>query len=591
MTEDTASPQLLWAEDGSPRSGRFGDVYFSKDDGLSETRAVFLGGCGMPECWEGRADFTVGELGFGTGLNIIALIDLWKRHRQDNARLHVFTVEGYPLTREEAARALQAWPDVAETADAILGQWPTKRPGFHRIDLPQWNVTIDLAIGEVEWALDSWQGKADAWFLDGFSPALNPGMWSEEIMARVAKLSAPGARLATFTVAGAVRRALAANGYTVEKKPGHGRKRERLEAVMAGERAQRSTPRIAVIGGGIAGASMVRALKALGHAPTLIEAEHIGAGASGFPASLVTPRLDAGDAVIGGLYAQCLERAGQLYQDIDGAILSHGVIHLEHQARDAARFDKIAIQTLWPDDTMQRLDAAQASALVGEEVAHGGLNMKTAFALHPASVLGEWLKDTTILKATVTSIERTVDGFSILSRDGVVLEADVVVLAAGWGNAALAQQLGLAPVGGQADWTVNPAAKGLRAVAWGGYSVPTADGMLYGATHERGVTNPVVWDDASEKNRSTLQSTLPQRAALNDEGIAKRRVSVRATTHDRLPVCGELEDGLYVLGGMGSRGFCASPLLAEHIAAVISGVGSPLPYAFTARLTPKRLMF
>ena len=109
---DDASPQLLWADDGSPRSGRFGDVYFSKDDGLAETRAVFLQGCGLPEAWSGRSAFTVGELGFGTGLNIVALLDLWRRTRADGARLRIFSIEGFPLTRDEAARALAARPAI-----------------------------------------------------------------------------------------------------------------------------------------------------------------------------------------------------------------------------------------------------------------------------------------------------------------------------------------------------------------------------------------------------------------------------------------------------------------------------------------------
>lgn len=587
MTDDTASPQLVWADDGSPRSGRFGDVYFSKDDGLAETRAVFLGGCDMPAVWQDRTRFTVGELGFGTGLNIIALIDLWRQHRPSDRQLHVFTVEGYPLTRDEAARALAAWPDVADTAAALLDQWPTKRPGFHRIDLPQWGVTLDIAVGEVEWALSQWAGQADAWFLDGFSPALNPGMWSEDIMAAVAAHSAPGCHLATFTVAGAVRRALAANGFTVDKKPGHGRKRERLEARMAGTPSVPSAPRVAVIGAGIAAASTVRALKAAGLIPTVIEAEHPGAGGSGFPASLVTPRMDAGDDFIAGLYAQCLERAGQLYGQIDGAILSRGVVQLEHMARDAARFDKIAAQPLWPDNTMARLTSAEASDLIGEPVGQGGLHMTSAFALSPQHVLADWLADTPVITAKVNGLQHTADGWALLNDNGeTIITVDHVVVAAGWGTAALLPDLALSPVAGQADWAEH---EGLSAtaVAWGGYSVPTPQGLLYGATHDRGVTDPAPNDAASGKNLSTLSQTLPTRAAAIAGAPRHRRTAVRATTPDRLPLCGQIGEGLHVLTGMGSRGFCASPLLGEHIAATITGAPSPLPKEWAQRLRPR----
>lgn len=262
--DDDASPLLTWTEEGEPRSGRFGDVYFSRDDGLAETRAVFLEGCGLPDAWMGRDHFTVAELGFGTGLNIAALLYLWRRTRPEGGRLHIFSIEGFPLTAAEAARALGAWPALAEATEALIANWPAATPGFHRVDLPGFDAVLDLAVGDAAWALEQWSGVADAWFLDGFSPALNPGMWSPEVMALIAERSALGARLATFTVAGAVRRGLAGQGFIVEKRPGHGRKRERLEARLPSVFEPSPPPRVAVIGAGIAGASVARALKAQG---------------------------------------------------------------------------------------------------------------------------------------------------------------------------------------------------------------------------------------------------------------------------------------------------------------------------------------
>ena len=247
MTIDDASPRLTWTDEGEPRSGRFCDVYFSRDDGLAETRAVFLDGCGLPSAWAGRAAFTVAELGFGTGLNIAALLDLWRRSGPVGGRLHIFSVEGFPLTAEEAARALANWPELSDAAQALIAAWPAATPGFHRIDLPDFNAVLDLAIGDAAWALAQWSGAADAWFLDGFSPALNPGMWSPEVMGLIAARSAPGARLATFTVAGAVRRGLAEQGFVVDKRPGHGRKRERLEARLPTLVEAETRPRVAVI--------------------------------------------------------------------------------------------------------------------------------------------------------------------------------------------------------------------------------------------------------------------------------------------------------------------------------------------------------
>src|SRR5579864_5188772 len=107
-----ASPVLIGA-DGALRSRRYGDVYFSKDGGLAESRAVFLAGCGLPERWAGRRRFSVGELGFGTGLNVLALLHLWRAHRPPGAQLCIFSVEAEPLTAAEAGRALAVWPELA----------------------------------------------------------------------------------------------------------------------------------------------------------------------------------------------------------------------------------------------------------------------------------------------------------------------------------------------------------------------------------------------------------------------------------------------------------------------------------------------
>ena len=588
-----ASPQLFWAEDGSPRSGRFGDVYFSKDDGLAETRAVFLQGCGLPEAWNERTDFTVAELGFGTGLNIVALLDLWRRTRPENGRLHVFSIEGFPLIRDEAARALAAWPELAEVAQALLAVWPAGTPGFHRLDLPQWKASIDLAVGDAEWALEQWSGPADAWFLDGFSPALNPGMWSPEIMALIAARSAPGARVATFTVAGAVRRGLTEHGFTVEKKPGHGRKRERLEAHLpASPPPVASPPHVAVIGAGIAGASVARALIAGGARVTVVEAERPGAGGSGFPAALVTPRLDAGDTLIAGFHAQALERARDLYRALPDAVIAEGVLQLEQAPRDVTRFDKIAAQDLWPADAMTRLDVPAAASCLGDTVQNGGLMMAGALALRPAAVLEPWLASAERLTARVAVLQPQGQGWRLVDADGAtVIEADAVVLTAGWGSAKLtgdwAPELGLAPVAGQADWVEGPTTP---PVAWGGYAVPTGTGLLFGATHDRGRTDREPTVEASARNLATLAAALPALAARAEAaGPTQTRVAVRATTPDRLPVAGPLAaSGLYALTGLGSRGFCVAPLLGEHLAARILSQPSPLPRTAQRRLSPTR---
>lgn len=587
MTDDR-SPRLIWTEDGAPRSGRFDDVYFSREDGLAESRAVFLAGCGLPEAWRGRRRFTVAELGFGTGLNIAALLDLWRREGPPDAHLNIFSVEGFPLGRDEAARALAGWPEIAGAAAALLDAWPVSTPGFHRLDLPRFDATLDLAVGEAAWALSEWSGRADAWFLDGFAPATNPGMWSDAVLDGVAKRSAPGARLATFTVAGAVRRGLADRGFEVEKRPGHGRKRERLEGRRPGPAPVDRAPSVAIVGAGIAGAALARAFAALDVDCTVVERDAPGAGGSGFPSSLVTPRLDAGDAGIAALYAQALCRARTLYGRVSGAVLAEGVLQLEQTARDAGRFAKVAAQDIWSGGAMTPLTAAACSDRLGEPVETSGLFMRDALALHPRPVLEQWLQQADRLMATVDRIEPAASGWRLIDAAGqTILKADVVVIAAGWGAAELVASAPLSPVRGQADWVEGLAGP---PAAWGGYAIPTATGLLFGATHDRGETGVGTDAASTARNLGTLEARLPRLAARVVAGPIHSRAAVRATTPDRLPLAGALAPGLFTLTGLGSRGFCAAPLLAEHIAASATGTPSPLPAALARRVDPQRFV-
>lgn len=589
MNERDNDPGIAWGEDATPRSGRFGDVYFSAQDGLAETRAVFLQGCGLPERWRERDRFVVAELGFGTGLNIAALLDLWRRERSPAGRLHVFSIEAFPVSRDDAIRALGHWPELSETVSPLLARWPPPTPGFHRIDLPEFGATIDLAVMDVRAALEAWSGQADSWFLDGFAPSANPAMWSDDVLALVAARSAPDAVAATFTVAGVVRRGLQANGFEVEKRPGFGRKRERLEARLTGERLARPSPqRVAVIGGGIAGAAAIRALRAEGVEAVLIEAEASGAGASGNPAGLVTPRFDAGGGDAAAFFAQAFERAVALYEaTTPEAIIARGALQLETGERDAARFDRIAAQPWW-NGALPRLDPQAASELL-HDPAPGALWIRDGLVIENRTALQAWIGEAPIVQATVADVYADPNGFRLVDPQGRdVLIVDAVVLTAGWGLHSLRPDLSMTPARGQANWV--DAAVRPRPAAWGGYAVPTRTGFLYGATFDRGQTSCEIRDEDTARNAATLTAMRPTLAMPLRTNPVQARARIRATTRDHLPVAGELEPGLWLLGGLGSRGLTTAPLLAEHVIAGLLGLPSPLPANLARRLEPARLL-
>ena len=217
MNRDEAQKaDVEWRENGVPVSTRFADPYFSITDGLAETRHVFLAGNDLPERF--CAGFHIAELGFGTGLNLLAA---WKAWEESGATtpLRFTSFEAFPMDASEMARALAVWPDLAPYAARLAAAWE----GGTTLETD--TLHLNVIIGDAAKTLPEWSGEADAWFLDGFSPARNPALWSPEILASVGDHTAMGGTFATYTAAGHVRRALQAAGFDVSRRKGFGHKR------------------------------------------------------------------------------------------------------------------------------------------------------------------------------------------------------------------------------------------------------------------------------------------------------------------------------------------------------------------------------
>ena len=221
MSSPHQPPALNWRDETIPVSQRFDDPYFSLAGGLEETRHVFLTGNGLPGRF--RDGFRIAELGFGTGLNLLAVL---LAHRGPG-HLHYTSFEAFPMSGDDIARALTAFPEVAVVAEPFLRQWAA---GATVLEFP--NLTATVVLGDARQTLARWDGQADAWFLDGFSPAKNPELWSPVLMEEVARHTAPGGTFATYTAAGHVRRALAEAGFAVTRQPGFGRKRHMSTGVL-----------------------------------------------------------------------------------------------------------------------------------------------------------------------------------------------------------------------------------------------------------------------------------------------------------------------------------------------------------------------
>ncbi|WP_424967038.1 tRNA (5-methylaminomethyl-2-thiouridine)(34)-methyltransferase MnmD [Dinoroseobacter sp. S375] len=207
---------VAWT-DGVPVSVRFDDPYYSKADGLAETRHVFVAGNALPARF--YPGFAVAELGFGTGLTLAVMRMAWGA-LEEPGPLRFTSFEAFPMPVPEMRAALSAFPGVTEVLEDVLATLEGGATTFEAADL-----RFELVLGDARETLPEWEGRADAWCLDGFSPAKNPELWDPDLMAQVARHTAPGGSFATYTAAGHVRRALAAAGFEVARIPGFGRKR------------------------------------------------------------------------------------------------------------------------------------------------------------------------------------------------------------------------------------------------------------------------------------------------------------------------------------------------------------------------------
>jgi len=646
------SPRLDWQRDDTgeeaPRSADFDDVYFSRHDGRAETEHVFLGGNRLPErfaSWRERRPFVIGETGFGTGLNMLCAWACFNAHAAAGARLHLVSTEKFPLDREDLARALAIWPDLARHAEALVAQWPEPVAGVHRLRLDR-GVTLDLHFGDAAERLALLDGRVDAWFLDGFAPSKNPEMWQPELFEAMAARSRPGATFATFTCAGVVKRGLKAAGFAWRKVPGFGRKREMLAGEVAAptEDARRDgtpwfTPpparpshRVAVIGAGIAGTSVAAALAERGVVVTLFDRECPGAGASGNAQGALYVKLAAETNHQSRVYLAGLLHSRRWLSRLDpGQTLWSpcGVLQLALNEKEQARQARFLERHPLPSGVVEGASVEQATERAGVDTEAPALDYPQAGWVRPRALCQRLAETPGIAfrQAEVIRLTAECDGWRLLLGDGTTLDVDQVVIA----TATLAngfpqtRTLPLQPVRGQVSRVrLAPDAPGLgRVVCAGGYVPPPLDGWLtFGATFLPNDADSGVRESDHLANLAELERTLPAYVAVLRDGGAdltpsglEGRAGVRAASPDKSPYAGPVpdaeawqedyaelardatripdipgrhHDGLWISAAHGSRGLSSAPLCAELLASRICDEPLPLEQPLVDHLHPGR---
>lgn len=226
-------PSITWSESGVPKSELFGDYYFSLKGAVNERRTVFLEGNNLPANWTDHTTFNIGETGFGTGLSFLLTAQLWQNTKSLKDHLHYYSFEKYPLTPAQWKQAAAAWPELENLHPLLMKVIGDLKKGWNTLFFsPQ--ITLHLFIGDVCEGLKSLQAKVNCWYLDGFSPAKNPDMWSDELLGLVASHTQPKGTIATYTAMGRLQRTLKSLGFAVTKQKGFAGKRERICAVAVG---------------------------------------------------------------------------------------------------------------------------------------------------------------------------------------------------------------------------------------------------------------------------------------------------------------------------------------------------------------------
>jgi len=608
MPEILRPARLAYAEDGTPFSPEYGDLYHSAQGGLAQAHHVFLRGNGLPERWAGAPRFAILETGFGFGLAFLAAWQAWRDDARRCARLHFVSVEKHPFGAQDLAVLHAPYPELAPLSAELREAWPMLVPGLHRLEFEQGRVVLTLAFGDGAHLLPQLRLAADAVFLDGFAPAKNPEMWSPGLMNAVARLCAPGATAATWSVAAAVREALRAAGFASEKRRGFARKSEMLVARFVPPRSlRRSAPppqerSAAVVGAGIAGAAACERLAARGWEVTLVERHHAPAQeASGNHAGAFHPLVTVDDSHLARLSRAAFSWLLEHWRQLDAIGASPewarcGLLQLARNAREAAA-QRAAIATLaLPPEYAQALDAAQASACAGVRLGAGGLWFPEAGWIRPASLaraLVERSGARAVYGREAAGLERAGPRWVLRDRTGdAIVEAGAVVLA----NAQ--EALRLAPVAHVRLRTVRgqvshiPPITGLKAVVLrGGMALPPIEGVsLAGASFDLDDEDRALRADSHAGNLERLERIIPGASRGLDPAEIGGRVGFRTVAPDRLPLIGALEGAAQLYGAIayGSRGLLWAGLGAELLASLMDAEPLPLEAPLAAALDPAR---
>lgn len=605
---------------GTPLSPLYGDIYHARQGAQEQASHVFLGGNGLPQRWRGRASFTVCETGFGLGQNFLALWHAWRSDPQRSQRLHMISFEAHPFSRADLASTLlpRVPADMLGLAQQLADQWPPLLPGMHRLEFDGGAVTLTLAFGAVSRLAKLVQARADAFFLDGFSPRKNPEMWTPSLFGQLVRIAAKGATAATWCTAAEVRRTMSDAGFLVSTALGLGGTREMTVATLRpnlGHEGQGEAPRdpVLIIGGGLAGAGIAHSLGLRGQPSIVIDpvlAQGLGASHEGHTAAALTPLISRDDDLRARLTRAGGRRALLRWQTLPQAARPRhcGTVELVQDAEEERERRQTLAALSFPADWVAWQSAGQASERLGFNVSQGGVYFADGQLVRPEPLIEVLLGESSVrcIGSRVACLERLQGGrgWQAIGPDGAVLaKASTVVLAGAVQVPALLStvlQGGELPklramhaLAGQVSYFSPEAVYDPQVVLGGiGYWLPGVQGVCVGGSTY--VPNAVQAQVSSQGHvdiarKLTGLLDIPEQQLLGwaQEGLGW--AGWRAVVSGRLPVIGPIEQapGLWLACAYGSRGLTWSALAGDIIAAMLHDEPMPLERDLLRAIAPR----
>ncbi len=606
--------KIVWEND-TPISKSFNEGYFSTSGGLKESTHVFLKGNNLPFAWENKDVFTVGESGFGTGLNFLNVWALYEKSEKKPKELYFISVEREPLSLKDLKKANSLYPTLSKYAKQLHKLYPPLSEGLHFLEFGA--VKLILGFGDIKEIFSNITCKVNAWFLDGFSPAKNSDMWDKETLSLVKNLSSKDATLSTYSVARSLRDNLTSLGFEISKKEGFGQKRHMLFASVRNQASIKQKPwfyspnptkhrHAVVLGAGIAGSSVAYKLAKRGWEVDVIDKNNKpGYGASGNHCGAVTPLITSPFVELGVMYERAFLQAVNFYKEL-GIGKFDGLKHYAYDKSYQKRWNK------WKEIGSEIFTCKKDEKGEYFEVHNGGY-------LQPFKACEELINSSKNIRFHPEFEVKNItckNGIYEIVTDKKVFKAPVVIVALGVGSEKILpnHSLALQSIRGQVTWLPKSVDTD-KPLCAKGYVCPYVDGkQVIGATY---IKDDKCLDVRSEDN---AQNLLHVKQFLGENTFnpneLKGRVSFRCSSSDRFPIIGAVGDvefykkeykalpwkkhkphlfknasylpNLFISTAHGSRGLVSAILGANMIISMLEGLPMPIEDNLSCLLHPER---